>query len=168
MDERYPDLDRRRRLLQYVYGRLVTSSEERWTLYRNDLYRLGAELGLNEGQSVRLLKSLEREGYLKTLVQANGNPFSESSSGFQAAYIEDLTDRGRRLIGVLPAVDSVEGIVASLEELARQIEANEALMPTEKERRIAALRGFVASLPQVAAQVGVQELMQALARAMPV
>ncbi len=164
MDERYPEVGRRRRFLEVLYGRFMTAGSESLLIQRSEVQRMGAGLGLDENQSVILIKSLVNEGYLRTHFQRDGRPYIESQSGFRAVYVEGITDKALRLIGVLPAIDSVDGVVASLEELAEQIRESQILTPEEKDQQVRALRTLMSDLRQASVGVGVQALLQHIAR----
>lgn len=164
MDERYPEIGHRRRFLESLYGRMVTGRIESLLIDRPELQRIGSDLGLEASQSVMLLKNLVNEGYLRTYIHQNGRPYMESQGEFKGVYIEGISDKGLRLIGVLPAMDSVEGVVASLEELAEQIRESQILSPDEKEQQIRALRTLMGDLRQAGVGIGAQALLQYLAR----
>ncbi len=165
MDQRYPEIGRRRRFLEVIHGRLMTGGVESLLLKRPDVREIGAALGLDEHQSVILVKSLADEGYLRTHINNSGRRYLQTDqSGLRAIYVEGITDKGLRLIGVLPTVDSVEGIVASLEELAEQIRESRILSPEDKDHQIRALRTLMGDLRQAGVGIGAEALLQYIAR----
>ncbi len=165
MNDRYPEQGRRRRMLEVIYGKLATSDQEVFILMVDEVSSIGARLGLNEAQSIRLLRSLVDDGLLRLSTDRYGNEsWVVPDSGFMYAAVQDLTAQGRRMIGVLPTVDSVEGIVASLEELVRRIEESETLSPQAKSRQAALVRTLIGDLRQAAVGISAQELLKAFAQ----
>ncbi len=165
MDQRYPEIGRRRRFLEAIHGRLMTGGAEHFVLKRPEVREIGAAVGLDEHQSVMLIKSLVDEDYLRTRVRHDGRRYIEvMQGGFVAVSIEGITDKGLRLIGVLPTVDSIEGIVASLEELAEQIRESQILSPEQKDYQIRALRTLMGDLRQAGVGIGAEALVQHIAR----
>ncbi len=164
MDERYPEVAARRRILQALYGKVVSAPMLPVYFELEELTRVGGEAGFDQTQSIRLLKALTAEGYIR----GPGGGYVVKSTNYppfiSRIWLEDLTDKGKRLIGVLPAVDSVEGVVASLEELAEQIRESQILSPEEKDQQVRALRTLMGDLRQAGVGIGAQVLLQYLAR----
>ncbi len=130
----------------------------------DELTRVGGEAGLDQTQSIRLLKALVAEGYIRGPGGGHVYKTIPYEPSIALICLEDLTDKGKRLIGVLPAMDSVEGVVASLEELAQQISESQILSPDEKDQQVMALRTLMGDLRQAGMGIGAQALLQYIAR----
>ncbi len=151
-------------MLEVLRGWLETSDEEQYEVSAEELASIGAQMGLSRPQSVRLFKDLVHDGLVRVSPTSRGEMFLEYGNEFGFAWMDGLTAAGKRLIGVLPAVDSVEGVVASLEELAQQIRESQILSPEEKDQQVRALRTLMGDLRQAGVGIGAQVLLQYLAR----
>ncbi len=164
----YPEQERMRELLRAIYGRLSTSEEEEYDLDADELARIGAEMGLKPGQSVRLFRSLVDDGLVRLYSRAGDSAaWMEGDGGFVTALITDLSVRGKRWIGVLPPVDSIEGIVAALEDLQRRIEESDTLSAAAKREQTTTLQKLIDDVRAASVSIGIGELVKALAQGIP-
>ena len=159
----YEELERRKKLLSTLQSRveeaLAKDEHPPIELSREELGDLGSSMELNESQVVNLFKSLVQEEYL------DANIVHSKVSPFHGAILQGLTDKGRRLISLLPPDESIEAVVRALSNLASQIEASED-DPQDKNRKSKAVRGLVDAFTRTASEVGSTGLGKALAEGM--
>jgi hypothetical protein len=135
MDERYPELASRRRILREVYQRLEQAYEAGETvlvLEAPDIEAVGSELGFNRAKTFGKLNDLIQEGYLRATFSPVS--FGEWRTVHSFITVQALTDRGLLEIGAIP--DPRQRLILGFEGTIREIEADPRLDEEEKEKRI--------------------------------
>ena len=159
----YPEVDRRRAMLLALASELDASPPVGQLLAAPNVHDLGAGAGLAPREAERTFMRLLDEGYLRATPQKDGRLYSllMATGGFNTAFVTDLTDKGLRAIGALPPEDSVEGIVAALEDYLQRVD-EEPAPPEEKERKRTAVKDVIKALRTTATEVGSKVLAELL------
>ncbi len=159
----YPEVENRRKLLESLYAKLSASAEAPLMIWGADLSSAGRDLGLSETETFRLFRRLASNGFVRLAQQ--GDPYIISINGeFIGVLVDDLTDAGLRAINLLPPENSIEGVLAVLEDYLQQVSQDPQLSPEEKARRRTTLQRMRDVLRDTATAVGPKILVELMTR----
>jgi hypothetical protein len=162
----YEEIEHRRAMLQALHAELEATDEQDLLITTGKVQQFGEQIGLSPRPAVRLFVRLIEEGYIRTQRTSAGALYNGiDAAPFISAIVLDLTDEGMRLIDLLPAEDSVEGVVKALEAYLQQVEEEEA-PAEEKERKRTAIQKAITGLRAVAVEVGPKLLAEAMWKGM--
>ncbi len=159
----YQELERRKRFLEGLHHMVDESiSDGKYpplNLTTEDMNKLGIGASLDQNQAEYLFITLVREGFV------DGEVIRPKNGPLLGAFLQGLTDKGHRLISILPPDENVQAIVEALNRLVVQIE-NSNDDPQDKDRKSRAVQRLTDTLVRTASEVGSTGLGKALAEGM--